>query len=120
MKTLLTILLLTVAVNMAAQYDTTSYMVSQYDFQKLSQKVDGIETNMELYGAQRREAFLWMGGAVFASIGVTAYNLNTDSPQPFLSIIPAAISVVGIVRLLGAEKYLRRVEVTGSGVRVKF
>ena len=121
MKTLLIISLLFVTASMAAQYDTLRYVggVPQYDYQKLSKKIAGLENNLELYAAQRQQAFFWFGGSIITSVAASAYNISVE-PMPVLHVIPITMSIVGVVKLLGAEKYLRRVEVMGSGVRVKF
>jgi hypothetical protein len=122
MKTLLIISLLFIAASMAAQRDTIRYLggVPQYDYLKLSRQIDAINNNLDMYAAQRRQAFFWMGGSVITSMAVTGFNLNNNEPYPSLYLIPAAMSIVGIIKLLSADKHLRKVEVTGSGVRVKF
>jgi len=122
MKTLLIISLLFIAASMAAQRDTIRYVggVPQYDYLKLSRQIDAINNNLDMYAAQRRKAFFWMGGSVITSLAVTSINLNAKEPIPALYVIPVAMSIMGIVKLLGADKHLRKVEVTGSGVRVKF
>lgn len=118
MKTLLTILLLMCAAELAAQYDTTHY--SQVDL--LSKKIDNMQYNLGMYAKQRDIAFGFMGASIASSLAVYGVNSMIDYPQAALYAIPAGFSVIAVIKLIGAEKYLRKagVEVTARGVIVKF
>lgn len=104
---------------MAAQRDTIRYAgVSQYDY--LLNKVSDMQYNIGMYAAKREAAFVWMGVGLGTSMAISGHNLNADNPKPVLYVIPAAMSIVGIVKLIGAEKYLRNIEISGGGVKIKF
>ena len=118
MKTLLTISLLMCAVNLAAQYDTTHY--SQLDL--LSKRIDNMQYNLGMYAKQRDIAFGFMGASVASTLIVYEVNRRLDYPQAALYMIPVGFSAIYVIKLIGAEKHLRKagVEVTAKGVVVKF
>ncbi len=119
-KTIFLIAVMLVTVQLFAQ-DTIRYVggVPQYDYLKLTKKIDAINNNLDMYAAQRRQAVYWLGGSVITSMAVTGYNVS-EEPVTVLYVIPAAMSIVSIVKLIGAEKYLRRIEVTGSSIKIRF
>jgi hypothetical protein len=125
MKTLLTILLLAFVVSATAQ-DTVRYLggAPQYDYHKLSSKIDGMQYNIGIYASQRRVAYLYMGASVLSFSAVTGYNVSSapEDVAPGLFIIPSALGIISAFKFIKAEKYLRKagIEVTPSGVRITF
>ena len=106
--------------SVAQQQDTIIY---RHEFNQLAAELRDTQHNIALYSRTRREAYAFALGSVLGTMAVTGYNMgvtSVDQQIPELYLIPAIVGVVSIVKFISAEKYLKRIEVTAGGVRVKF